>query len=73
MTVTTGTDRTIDSSTTNGATSSRASAFPRRTSEHSPNLATLDMLRSSGRNSLLLPASRRVRPARQRDCAGPRA
>ena len=48
----------------------RASAFPRQAAEYSPNLATLDMLRSTGRNPLLLRASRRTRLSRQRDCRG---
>ncbi|MEP6796529.1 MAG: hypothetical protein ABI890_00215, partial [Lapillicoccus sp.] len=51
----------------------RATAFPRRATEHSPNLATLDMLRSTGRNPLLLQASRRSRPARQRPCGTPQS
>lgn len=47
-----------------------ATAFPRLATEHSPNLATLDMLRSRGRNPLLLKATRRARPSRQRGCRG---
>ncbi|WP_295695248.1 hypothetical protein [Lapillicoccus sp.] len=76
MTVTTDTDRTItDLTTTDRATPEtttdlRATAFPGQASAHSPNLATLDMLRSTGRNPLLLRASRRTRPSRQRDCSG---
>lgn len=64
MTVTTDTERTTQSNTT----PSRASAFPRRPTEHSPNLATLDMLRSTGRNPLLLTATRRARLTRKRNC-----
>jgi hypothetical protein len=73
MTVTTDTDRTItdtDRATTETTTDLRATAFPGQASAHSPNLATLDMLRSTGRNPLLLRASRRTRPSRQRDCSG---
>lgn len=59
MTVTT-TDRTVldttdtDPTITDITTEVRATTFPRRAAEHSPNLATLDMLRSTGRNPLLL-------------------
>ncbi len=68
MTVTTDTDRTIID--TDITTDVRATAFPGQASAPSPNLATLEMLRSTGRNPLLLSASRRARPARQRDCSG---
>ncbi len=46
----------------------RSTTFPRRSGDHAPNLATLDQLRSRGRNGLLLPGARRAR-ATARGCA----
>ncbi len=40
-------------------TDTRTTTFPRRVGTHTPNLATLDQLRSSGRNALLTPRHRR--------------
>ncbi|MDQ6897710.1 MAG: hypothetical protein M3171_14105 [Actinomycetota bacterium] len=45
-------------------TDPRTTSFPRRQDEHQPNLATLDQLRTDGRNALLSPRhSRRAKPA----------
>jgi hypothetical protein len=40
----------------------RTTTFPSRIGDHAPNLATLDELRSRGRNPLLTPAIRGRRP-----------
>ncbi len=45
-------------------TDPRTTSFPHRVGTHAPNLATLDQLRTRGRNALLSPRhSRRAKPA----------
>ncbi|MEO7236351.1 MAG: hypothetical protein ABIW80_13385 [Lapillicoccus sp.] len=46
------------------ATTDHRTALPRRQAEQKPNLATLDQLRTHGRNALLSPRHRRrAKPA----------
>ncbi len=51
------------------ATTDRSTSFPRAQRDQEPNLATLDQLRTHGRNALLSPRHRRrAKPAGRTTC-----